>query len=704
MTEIFKYITALFLVFLYFNCSASNLNTFYVSTSGNDNNIGAINQPFKSIQGALKKIGELRSFGKLTGDVKIIVKNGEYRLEAPVLITTKEWDGKNLLSIEGENNKLPVLSGGIKLKKFEKINDNLWKIDLTSVIDKNPGIQIQQLYVNSKRALRARTPNLGNFYKTTRTEQKSLPGLGNRVSQVVSLTNEQNAVLNSATSDLGNILVSFNHKWLRTRGYVTGISKQNKYFTFNSIPLSEVISLSAASHFYFENSRSFLDEPGEWVIDKNKILYYIPREGENIQTAIAEVPMLSHIFFISGDSKKYVSNISVKNLSLQITKYIMPQIGETSPQAAAYDENAAFFIRYTNNVTLDNCEIENTSSFAVSIRIGINNKVSNCYMHNLGSGGVRIGEITPPTNNDVTENTAIENNIIHSGGLENPTAPGVIIFHSGNNIISHNEIADFRYSGISVGWVWGYGNSVAKNNKIIFNHIHHLGWSELSDLGGIYTLGPSNGTEIKNNVIHDIYSYDFRGWGIYLDEGSSDILIQNNLVYNCKSAGLHLHYGRNNIVKNNIFANQLNSQLEATRVENHISLIFTNNIVYFNSGKLSGRAGWDIVQFKSDYNLYWDTRTKKILFYNYSFDQWKKQTGKDKNSIIADPLFVNPTSGDFGFKSKENIDKIKFTPFDYVQAGVYGDLEWKAKAKLSSDIVRTYNAEISKRIKEGKLL
>ena len=66
--------------------------------------------------------------------------------------------------------------------------------------------------------------------------------------------------------------------------------------------------------------------------------------------------------------------------------------------------------------------------------------------------------------------------------------------HTYENVIAHNEIADLNYTGISCGWVWGYENSITRENLIEKNHIHDIGNGVLSDMGGIYLLGNQQGT------------------------------------------------------------------------------------------------------------------------------------------------------------------------------------------------------------------
>jgi len=194
-------------------------------------------------------------------------------------------------------------------------------------------------------------------------------------------------------------------------------------------------------------------------------------------------------------------------------------------------------------------------------------------------------------------------------------------------------------------------------------------------MGGVYTLGASEGTVVANNNIHHVYSFDYGGWGLYTDEGSYGIIMENNLVYACKNSGFHQHYGKENIIRNNIFAFNIRSQLQATRIEEHRSLSFTNNIIYFDRGDLLS-SNWHKFNLFTDKNIYWDTRSKDIRFGDKSFTEWQK-SGKDIHSIIADPLFVNPAAFDFHLRKNSLAKKIGFIPFNYSASGVYGTDEWK---------------------------
>jgi parallel beta helix pectate lyase-like protein len=328
---------------------------------------------------------------------------------------------------------------------------------------------------------------------------------------------------------------------------------------------------------------------------------------------------------------------------------------------------------------VEGCSFALLGSYAIEFGMGSQeNRIAGNEIFDLAAGGVKIGDAAQ--HDSVAEQSfanGVISNVIHDLGAVHHAAVGIWVGQSSQNIISHNHVHDLFYTAVSVGWTWGYGPNQCRENIIEWNHLHHIGKDLLSDMGAIYTLGVQPGTIIRNNLIHDVSAFTYGGWGIYPDEGSSDMVIENNIVYRTKSASFHQHYGRENIVRNNIFAFGREHQLMRSRAEPHLSFTLEHNIIEWTEGDLLGSV-WSDDKYRLDWNVYYHPGTagEAIRFANWTFEQWKER-GQDTHSLIADPLFVDPEHHDFTLKPDSPALKLGFKPFSLSTAGPYGALKGK---------------------------
>ena len=692
-----KSLLAILITLTLFAGTSAAQTKIYVSVSGNDKNPGTKSQPLASLKGAFDKLKNLPK-----EQITFIVEDGDYYMTEPLELGP-EFSGSSQFPIvvKAEEGAKPSFIGGKTLPPFRKVSDNLWKTHIPEA--KQFGWKFEQLYVNGRRAVRAKTPNSDFFFLKGVSETILFKGQGRSpefASQRLTLFPEGvKEISKFETNEFDDAIITFYHKWDNTRKRIAGFEPDSSFIFTTGEGMKPWNRMDPQTRYVIENYRAALDSPGEWFLDNTGDLYYIPLEGESIDKTIAIAPVTEQLMVFKGTKARKVSNLHFEGLAFKVTDYRTPVNGN-EPAQAAYPIEAAIMADYADNIKFRNCEVTLTGTNAFWFREACADcGVEQSYLHDLGAGGVKIGHNTSPgiaegIAKEVSSKITIDNNIIRSGGYVFPCAVGVTLFHAGDCQITHNEIANFRYSGVSVGWVWGYTFSPSKRNIIEYNHIHHIGWGELCDMGGVYCLGLSEGTSVSNNVIHDIYSFDYGGWGLYTDEGSTGIVMENNLVYNCKSSGFHQHYGKENIIRNNIFYNNIKAQLQATRVEEHLSFTFSNNIICHERGTLLS-SNWGKIRLETDNNCYWDSRTKDIRFGGQSFQQWQ-QSGKDKNSIIANPDFVNPSEGDFKVRNKQMMRKIGFKEFDYSKAGVYGADEWKKLAEFDTVLARKFDEAVEK--------
>jgi hypothetical protein len=303
----------------------------------------------------------------------------------------------------------------------------------------------------------------------------------------------------------------------------------------------------------------------------------------------------------------------------------------------------------------------------------------------------------------------VTDNWLHHYGEDFPSAVGLMVMNAESVLVAHNRIHDGSYTGISVGWNWGYTRSVSQQNRIEFNHVSRIGLRGLlSDMGGVYTLGVSPGTVVRNNHIHDVSANRYGGWGIYNDEGTSNLLVENNVVHRTKFAAYNIHFAREVTVRNNIFALGQLEQMSRSRAEPHHSVFFENNIIYWREGELFAK-NWneapyafrqvairppvqETSNFSADWNLYFNPTLSReqVVFAQVRdwdsslYDAQPKQPpgpprplhwadwqarGKDTHSRYADPLFRNPEADDFTLAPDSPAFALGFRAIDLSRVG-----------------------------------
>ena len=655
---------------------AGEVSEYFVALNGQDSWSGRLanlnkngsDGPLATVQHALEIArAERKKTPSADRQYKITVRGGLHSLTEPIVVLPEDsGTSANPTLIRSYVNEKATLSGGTLIKGWKADSQGRWHVTLPEVASGK--WNFIQLFVNGERRYRPRLPKAGYYYI-----EKSLPPTpkfaGKGYDQFVFKAGD----IKSEWSDRTDIEALVFQNWTMARLRLETIDESKRIVGFTGCTggMQDYAGLPTGHRYLLENIKEALSEPGEWYLErKTGELTYLPKKGEKIGNVEIVAPRIETIVELRGDSVKHlwVTNVILENLNFYHTNWETPTQGNNSPQAEV-NVAAAISGKGVRSLILNGCSVSHAGGYAIELGEGCQNcELKSLRLTDLGAGGVKLGtQQTFPDAERVASTNVVENCVIEHLGRLHPAAIGVWLGQTHTNRVVHNSIYDLYYTGISVGWTWGYGESQAHHNFIANNHIWQIGQAVLSDMGGIYTLGVSPGTVEYHNLVHDIESVDYGGWGIYTDEGSSGILITNNIVTNTKTGGFHQHYGKENIVRNNIFVNSSEGQIIRTRAEDHLSFTFEHNIVYWQKGYLLG-ANWSGNHYALNSNLYWNPNGKPVDFAKRTFDEWKA-SGQDKNSLIADPLFVDSVRGNFTVKPESPALKLGFKQIEFTGFG-----------------------------------
>jgi hypothetical protein len=653
----------------------------YVSPAGNDAWSGKLAEPnsaktdgpFATLARARDAIRSMQSRHPLHQPVTVYVRGGVYALSAPLVFLPEDsGTAKCPITYAAYPGEKVVLSGGRAITGWKNVGasgadpgphavgaPNAVRPYTTEV----PGVKegawyFHQLFVDGQRRQRARSPHTGFYH----AEGQFLAGNPARFKFHV-------GDIHAAWVEQGDVEVVGLEKWAEFRLTLKAVDPATNTATLSSE--RQEFGDDKDARYWVENAADALDAPGDWFLDRRSgTLSYLALPGEDVSQAQFVAPFLPQLIRLQGKegTNEFVHDIVLRGFTLAHTDWPLPPKGYADMQAA-YDIPAAVELAGARHCRIEKCLLTHLGQYALEVHKGSqDDQVVGNEMTDLGAGGVKVGDPELPKDDaQTTRGILVSENYIHDIGIVYPAAVGVWIGRSSGNTVAHNEIADTYYTAISLGWTWGYGPTAAHDNRIEFNNLHDIGRGLLSDMGCIYSLGVQPGTVERYNLCHDVTRYDYGGWGLYTDEGSSQMVIENNIVYRTQDGGFHQHYGRENIVRNNIFALGREAQVRRSRKEPHRSFTFEHNIVYWKEGKLLDGA-WDDGQFQLDYNLYWQAGGQPIQFDKGSLAEWQKR-GQDAHSLVADPLFADPEHGDFTLKASSPATKIGFQPIDTSQIG-----------------------------------
>jgi hypothetical protein len=570
---------------------AAVVATVFVAPSGNDANSGASRAEAVRTLGRAQQL--VRSLNQnMTGDVRVELAGGEYRLTAPLALTPIDsgTGGHNVIWAAASGAR-PVVSGGIPVTGWTRTNAtrNIWSAPVPA------GTNTRQLYVNGVRAVRARgaAPVTLTWTETGYTASGGAMSTWRNKGDLEFVYTKGLGAWTEIRCSVGRIA---------SNGTVSmgqpcwNNSNQRHIKTDWSPPrTANLVGPGRLGNpgpepggpgippTYVENAFELLDAPGEWYLDRPaNTVHYIPRAGENMATARVVAPVLEALVIGNGTATAPVHHIVFDGLQFSDATWLRPSSDEgfseiqagytitgangyavqglcqfapggTCPYASWTKEPGNLTFQYARNIQFLNGGFARLGAAGLNFGNGsADNVIRGNVFTDISGNGIELGSVNMPlaTGADRTSRNEISNNRVSNVAVEYHGGVGMLIGYTERTLVAHNQIDTLPYTAISIGWGgWpdkkqnpatpNYSNRNVLRNNLIFNAMRML-----DDGGGIYTQGLTgssldDGEQVVGNVIHDLGASHQRA--VYTDNGATYLTIRGNGMYKTSNSWASNH-------------------------------------------------------------------------------------------------------------------------------------------------------------------
>jgi hypothetical protein len=519
-----------------------------------------------TITRAVEVLDTLREGGNNSA-ARIVVHGGTHEVAEPLVIDAA-LAGEGL-DLEAAVATSPTISGGSVINGLREHDDDTWRVVIDDV--REGEWWFEELFVDATPRTRARHPNADYARVVT-------AGPDNRTSFTFDPMEIPLEIIDARSE------VVFLHDWSTSRVRVAGVDSSNATIAVAHpigcrAPHYAITNFEPHPRFFIEGSPALVDTPGEWALDRETgELVYLPMPGELLEDTRLIAPHAPALLRIVGTMDAPVLNVRIRGLRFAHVNWPIPPYGYAEGQAAFYERRddpasdgtrhavpAAIELSWARDCRVETCVIESVGGSGVWIGEGCRDcRIPDSTVREAGANGIMIGETAARSvqgkpwwqsaSDQVASGNVVRHCHVERCGRRFFGAVGIWVGLAQRTTIASCVVRDLPYTGISVGWRWDPTPTPCRESIVEANHIHSV-MQTLSDGGGIYTLGRQPGTVLRGNVIHDIRRNAGRAPsnGMFLDQGTMDLVIEENVFWDIDTTPIRWHWTYTNIVRNNTF-------------------------------------------------------------------------------------------------------------------------------------------------------